>query len=160
MEKTQYYQLQQQGPADGMSHDVLNENLTKIDTAIHTVKTAGDGNLSTMRSELASARSSLSAATAAKCQICTGKYHGDNTSERTISLPFTPVAVLVETNKGMRGSDDKWAYGGLALEGAPLRSDTIAAVLIVNRGFKVTDDIYRNTHLNLSTNDYHYIAFR
>lgn len=62
-------------------------------------------------------------------KITTGTYTGNGTTERTISLGFTPKAVYVNTSEGKTswsysgsgGYGYQNFYGGLALQGYPLQ---------------------------------------
>lgn len=99
-----------------------------------------------------------------------GKYTGDGTVKRMISLPFTPSAVFLCTDKGITGSNG--ICGGLALKGCGLRSSASAdashgtvwndgntALMITEGGFFVSYQA-GSIATNESGTTYLYIAYR
>lgn len=82
-----------------------------------------------------------------------GTYHGNYSSQQAISLGFTPRAVHIEIQNGVRSNGQY--QGGLVLPGFPLAG---GAAIIQEGGFLL---VKRNTSDNLNGNtDYLYIAFR
>ncbi len=109
----------------------------------------------------------ISTLTTAKAELVVGAYTGDGTESRTISLGFTPRAVLLVTNYGRMYynlSNSKAVEGGLFLPNHPLKADTGSvgdpgiAGEIVTGGFKVTSRSYSRT--NHSNTTYYYIAVK
>lgn len=100
-----------------------------------------------------------------------GTYTGDGSAKRTISLGFTPSAVLVVNGRGMMGDDIDKVCGGLAVgtKGVRIRSCTAVshettwssghtALLIGTNCFYVSYSGECRT--NTSGETYRYIAFR
>ena len=101
-----------------------------------------------------------------------GSYIGDGTNERTISLGFTPSAVILMDVFG-NTLDDVCGYtGGMALPNANCvlrdKSETYKTTWdyrycilgIVSGGFKVSYYISNKVYSNLSGRSYYYIAFK
>ena len=73
---------------------------------------------------------------AKKCEVYAGTYTGDGTASRTISLGFTPKAVLVMNTNGQ--TTDSYRYsGGLAVTGQPCVFSDYTVVGITDGGFQV-----------------------
>ena len=92
---TQHYQLHQWESTDNFLRTDFNEDLEKIDTAIHA---------------------------AGQEDYIAGTYTGDGAEERVITLGFTPSVILFERNDGTRGTTGG-ATGGLAMPGFTLGSN-------------------------------------
>lgn len=92
---TQHYKLHQWESTDNFLRTDFNEDLEKIDTAIHA---------------------------ADQEDYIAGTYTGDGAEERVITLGFTPSAVLFERENGTRGTTGG-ATGGLAMPGFTLGSN-------------------------------------
>ena len=92
----------------------------------------------------------------ARAEVRTGSYVGDGAASKTISLGFTPKAVLVESIDGVRTAGGM-AYGGLALPDLPVNL-TRPSAEIVSGGFKVYQNSYAG--LNYSGAYYCYLAFK
>lgn len=95
-----------------------------------------------------------------KAQIYCGTYTGNNSSSRTISLSFTPKAVLLFNNWGAAGGGND-IYGGLAIQGTYVGPSNNIAIEIITNGFKVYYN-YSNqvrSYTNASNYSYMYIAF-
>ena len=96
----------------------------------------------------------------------TGTYNGDATASRTISLGFTPSAVLIQTSTGamdMTNSSTQIFFGGFVTQGAPLtRSEPGVdyVIQITTNGFIVYYNPVLTIYVNNSTRIYNYIAFR
>lgn len=99
-------------------------------------------------------------------RILYGTYDGDGEESRTISLDFTPKAVLVMTDYGAMNGDEttsnRYCYGGLALPDAPVMLSELVAVEIVTGGF-VVHKTSQYSKYYVRTNEknctYHYVAF-
>lgn len=128
-QKTEHYQLHKWEPGDDFLREEFNENFEKLDGAV------GE-----------------------KTGAVFGTYTGDGASSRTISLGFTPSAVLLckYTGEMYRYPD---TAGGLALKGAPLGSQDCgpASIKILSGGFCVYFSGYAYT--NHDGYLYHYVAF-
>ena len=99
-----------------------------------------------------------------KVQVLMGAYEGTGAAERKIALGKTPKAVLVVDQRGTMGfpfTGNVTAYGGLALQNAPVVYTDLKALEIVEGGFKVFCS--SNGNFTAATNDsnysYNYIAF-
>ena len=100
--KTTNYNLHSWFPEDDFLRTEMNENFTKLDTLLKNETAA------------------LSAALGQKARVTVGSYTGDGALDRTISLPFTPKAVLLFNQEGMTYYSNTY-IGGLAVEGVPCR---------------------------------------
>lgn len=94
-------------------------------------------------------------------KIVTGTYTGNAVAERTISLGFTPSAVLVTTAKGQTNAGSS-LVGGLAFNGFPAQESENKVVEIVTGGFKVfnTSQYYASNTSSAGDNPYKYIAWK
>ena len=105
--------------------------------------------------------------------IATGGYTGNGSATRTISLGFTPKALVLCSEEGITYDGMTTGYtrlcGGLALDGYPLRLEHGSlgnesfhtAVQIVSGGFMVYEAQLANNHnvaCNTSGVRYHYLA--
>ena len=125
---TEHYGLCQWEATDQVLREEFNEDNRKVDEAL---------------SNMASALS----------KIVTGSYVGNGAGTRTISLGFTPKAVYVCHESGQTfNCNGNYCYGGLALNGKPVKSEPGASVVkIVSSGFEVHYDI-ANTKGRLMSN--------
>ena len=97
------------------------------------------------------ANSKIDAALTMKCEAVAGTYNGSDNDPQTISLGFTPAAVLV--------LDMRSNHTALAVTGCPAcASDDSPAVTIVEGGFEVKDRYNYGT--GIVHGPYRYIAFR
>lgn len=97
-----------------------------------------------IRSQMQSQISTNTAQIATKCEVYIGTYTGDGSEERTISLGFTPKAVLVMSAEGYSAywhNYTRYYYGGLATSSFPLQYTygitTYPILQVINGGFKV-----------------------
>lgn len=97
-----------------------------------------------------------------KVRIVSGSYTGDNTESRKISLPFTPLAIILGRN-GIFYSPEYNIWSGLADKDNPLiakystfQSD---ALVIKDSGFIVSYNANSKCYTNVSDNKYVYIAW-
>lgn len=101
-----------------------------------------------------------------------GTYTGDGMQGRTISLGFTPLAVILCDNYGNMHDDINGYVGGIAIGShgcCSQRGSTSSAesydnyyttLMIVNNGFKVNYYSENKVYSNASGRTYRYIAFR
>lgn len=129
-------------------------NVTPGVTGILPVANGGTGvdNLSALAAALGASKFVL------------GTYVGDGAESRTISLGFTPKALLVMTDDGATtiSTASIAYYGGLAIQGHPVKlSGDYAVVEIVDYGFKVAIKSFTQSYIssNSINRKYHYIAF-
>ena len=170
MTKTEHYQLNQWDAADQVKRTDFNEDNAKIEAAL-AAKTdnsaftqlqaanALKANTSTVNSQFSTVNSRLSTLEG-RVEVVIGSYTGDGTETRTISLGFTPKAVLVEDASGMRVANGGSRHGGLALPNAPVLSmgDNIA-LQVVTGGFEV-GCVPGYVDTNTTDNLYRYLAFK
>ena len=154
MTQTTNYQLNQWEATDQVKRTDFNADNAKIDAAIHGLA-AGKAD--------AAAVAALQAQVAAKCEIVTGTYVGNNAAQREIYLGRKPKAVLLFAREGMTYGNS-FNYGGLAFPDAPAYrgDDTTKCVLTVtNTGFTVYYNRGTSSGIasNASTITYYYIAF-
>ena len=160
MEKTINYQLNQWAAGDKVQRIDFNADNDKIDGAIAAVS-ARAGALETGKAD----KTALDAAKATIPKMAIGTYTGNGAASRTISLSFTPKAVLVMTQDGHTRSSN-YIMGGLAVTGSPVKivngAEEFTAVTLVSNGFRVyynIDDDYYKVQSNFKDRTYHYIAF-
>ena len=116
---------------------------------------AAKANSSSVNSQFSTVNSRLTALEG-RIEVYAGSYTGDGTASKTISLGFTPRAVLVESIDGIRVSGGM-AYGGLARPDLPVNL-TRPSAEIVSGGFQVHQSSYAG--LNYSGAHYCYLAFK
>ncbi len=160
MDKTKNYQLNQWAAGDKVQRIDFNADNDKIDGAIAAVS-ARAGALETGKAD----KTALDAAKATIPKMAIGTYTGSGAASRTISLSFTPKAVLVMTQDGHTRSSN-YIMGGLAVTGSPVKivngAEEFTAVTLVSNGFRVyynIDDDYYKVQSNFKDRTYHYIAF-
>ncbi|MCI9568081.1 MAG: hypothetical protein HFF54_09030 [Lawsonibacter sp.] len=160
MDKTKNYQLNQWAAGDKVQRIDFNADNDKIDGAIAAVS-ARAGALETGKAD----KTALDAAKATIPKMAIGTYTGSGAASRTISLGFTPKAVLVMTQDGHTRSSN-YIMGGLAVTGSPVKivngAEEFTAVTLVSNGFRVyynIDDDYYKVQSNFKDRTYHYIAF-
>ena len=159
MDKTKNYQLNQWAAGDKVQRIDFNADNDKIDGAIAAVS-ARAGALETGKAD----KTALDAAKATIPKIAAGSYTGSGAASRTISLGFTPKAVLVMTQDGTTHSNNI-IHGGLAVTGSPAQlvtgSKDFLGVSIVSSGFRVyydASDNYYKSYANVKDRIYHYLA--
>ena len=151
--KTTHYQLNQWEAEDRVLRTEFNQDNAKLDSAL---------------TQAAQERAELQAAIP---KIVTGTYTGNGAASRTITVGFTPKAVLVCTISGLMytPSGSGYVYGGLALEGHPVQKakaegssvTNYNALEIVDNGFRVYCiqlNEYSAVYCNYNGTSYHYIA--
>ena len=163
MQKTQNYQLNQYEPQDNFLRTDFNADNQKIDAALKKVEDKADS--AATRTELTQLsqrvdgkadQTALTQGLTQKCEAYLGSYTGDSDSPtvawRTISLGFTPKAVLVVMGGGQNGHTLDDCAAQLALQG----SKTVD-LEIVEGGFKVYSKL---NETDSRYNPYNYIALR
>ena len=170
MTKTEHYQLNQWDPSDQVKRTDFNEDNAKIEAALAGLESskADSADLDTLQTDLdakadtddvdsqLSAVNSRLSSLEGRVEVRAGSYVGDGAASKTISLGFTPKAVLVESIEGVRAGGGM-AYGGLALPNLPINL-TRPSAEIVSGGFKVYQSSYAG--LNNSGACYCYLAFK
>ena len=126
------------------------------------------------QSELNSVSTTLNAAKASIPKFKAGFYTGDGQPSKTISVGFTPTAVLVVNQYGqmyiLSGGAYHAHYGGLAVTGSPALSSyqysnqRPVTVEITTNGFivhytTISGTAHANSYTNTADMVYHYIAF-
>lgn len=129
MEQTETYGLNKPGPDDPLSPAPLNENADKLEAALAAL----------------TARVKTLERTHYSC----GYYIGNGSSPRTISVGFTPSAVLVRYANFTTGVTALAVSGHSATGGGTLA--------IVSGGFQVSGS---DLNTKSSSSVYHYIALR
>ena len=123
--KTQNYQLHGWAPEDEGLLGELNANFTKLDTALKAETTARQNAVNTLNTALAG-----------KAVIVVGSYTGDGEAGQTISLGFTPRAVLVRAVNGA-ASDNYRTYSALAVTGQDaVNSHNTTILALAANGFR------------------------
>ena len=135
---TTNYELPLWEPQDSFLRTEFNEAHQKVDDALGTM--ADKKALDTLQAQMA-----------LKSGIAAGTYTGDNQPQRTISLGFTPKAVLICTSAG-RQEYGSAIYGGLALTDHPCSG----AFAIVEGGFRLYES--GSMHCNATPYTYYYLA--
>ena len=139
MTKTTNYQLNQWAKSDRIMMDDFNADNQKIDAA-------------------------LKANADAMPRILHGSYTGDGADTRTISLPFTPKAVLITTADGQMcsvQSSHTYLRGGIALQEKPAAHNSAIFISVVTDGFQVykaQPGTNLHTETNTKNTEYVYIA--
>ena len=130
MNHTPNLQLPQWEASDRIHHDDFNDAFQTLDTAV-----------------------------SGKSSIVFGTFSGDGTTERTVTLGFTPRIVYTCTRWGTAGqiTGSEYCYGGLAEREHPVVFRSENCIEIVSGGFVVrAPDDYTRT--NCSNEVYYYIA--
>lgn len=143
--KTPNYTLHSWVPGDNFLLNEINENFTKLDTAI-----------------AASVSGWTARAEALENAVVTGTYTGNARNSQAVTLGFQPRAVLICTQNGGTGyiGQINQPYGGLILPEHSIitGSGGNLAAEITETGFAVYNNSYSCTNLNAIV--YYYIALR
>ena len=162
---TTNYELSQWLSTDQVLRTDFNADNAKIDAALADKAEQADLDVLSATVAQKANQSALNTVAATITKIAFGTYTGDGTSIRTISLGYTPDAILVMSNWGASVHMNSWYqyWGGLALQGYPVyRNNQESTVLsIVSGGFEVRcgrpgQDYVETNH---SGTIYYYIAF-
>ena len=124
---------------------------TSVASRIAAEQTAREGADADLQTQIDAHTTAL----ATKCRLYTGTYAGNDAASRTISLGFTPLAVLLIED----GYEIAEGHGGLALPGLPLESRYGSEYLkIVDNGFWVAYDYDHGCYSNKEGYTYFYLA--
>ena len=98
-------------------------------------------------------------------RVITGVYIGDGAACRSITLDFTPSAVLLMTADGQSyTSSNGFRYGGLALAEAPVVDSMYGyrylVVSIEKDSFSAYENLAGKIHANQENARYFYLVFR
>ena len=172
---TTNYQLNQWEPTDAVQRVDFNTDNAKLDAALAAKAEAAALNSLTQTVSQKASQSAVNTLNTTVQQIQAnltkltfGTYTGNGAQTRTISLGFTPKAVLVLSAFGgvysQEHAGDHW--GGLALTNNPVQvcnGGNEIVVKIVTNGFQVSCYNADNGSDRLASNNssvlYHYIAF-
>ena len=142
---TSNYGLHQWEPADHFLRSDFNTDFGKIDAALQEINALAAG----------------------RADLVTGTYTGNGAASRTISLEFTPKAVLLLLATGhMSDAYIGYRYGGLAFPDAPVTNDWEDAssgttvLAIVEGGFQVYYDYDEDVFTNFGDYLFRYLALR
>lgn len=146
--QTSNYGLSQWEATDKVLREEFNQDNAKIDAALAQEKAARE--------------EAVAAVAATVTKIVWGSYTGNGAASKTISLGFTPQAVLLAAESGYFSFENGY-YGGLALLDRPVTawSENGTALKIVEGGFTV---FFGTTSINtIATNTngrkFYYLAF-
>lgn len=162
---TPNYGLHQWEYGEQPTREGLNQDFQAIDTALgeKAEQTELDSELSELWSSVDSRFSIVSTAISilqSRVQITIGSYIGDAAYPRTISVGFTPKAVLVEQQSGQR-VEGSVVHGGLITPDMPLVHQSRTYTEVVTNGFRFTSESGASyNHMNRSGERYTYLAFR
>ena len=153
--KTQNYQLHGWAFGDEFPRAELNANFTKLDTALKAEETA-------RKSAVTAEANARTAGLAGKSRVVTGSYVGNGTDSQTITLGFTPKAVLVRAVNGVTG-DTYRTYGALAVTGQNAENNVGPLLALTANGFRAYYSTRENTEflvprLNYEGYRYNYLA--
>ena len=155
---TTNYNLCQWQPTDQVQRADFNADNLKIDTALADLEAskADQADLDTLNSTVQQLQLDVT-------KIVFGSYSGNGAASRTITLGFTPKALLVIPRTGQISinSIHPELYGGLSYTGHDASCSAGTLLSIVENGFTV---YYNRTetyfiHSNSSGMVYYYIAF-
>mgnify|MGYP001771174676 FL=1 len=140
---TTNYQLHQWEAEDDFLRTDFNEDFAKIDAAIKGVETEADSKLAKKADK--TALTALTTTVNGKAEVDTGRYTG-NGDEQTITLGYTPSAVVVNT------TDVTAVMATYALG--------TRTISIVTNGFRVSARYTSGSSPNESGTSYSYFALR
>ena len=113
------------------------------------------------RSDWCGDMAAIDEALAEKSALVAGCYSGNEASSQTISLGFSPSAVLVVSEDGVMGANAN-SSGGLALSGHPsiVSRDRAYVVNIIPDGFVVYHEYDSRGSITSNLGVHHYLALR
>ena len=132
--KTEHYGLSQWEATDQVVRADFNADNAKVDAAIKNAEDKAHNAQATAENLVAVAF------TPENLPFVVGTYTGNGAANRTISLGFTPRAVLVVNGNGetvYHGTGHSTYYGGLAVMGQAVSGSAATSVSIVDGGFQV-----------------------
>ena len=137
--------------ADELDAKATQNALTEVSADVTAEATARESGDSALQSQIDTQTQVL----ATKCRIYVGTYEGDDTPSRTISLGFTPLALLLLEE----GYETAQGHGGLVFPEQPLSSNYGYEFLkIVDNGFWVAYDHEHGCCSNTEGYTYFYLA--
>ena len=146
-------------PSGSVDSDKLAQDVRDRLTAIESAAAAEASARASADSQMQSQINTHTTQIASKCEVYVGTYTGDGSEERTISLGFTPKAVLLMNQLGQTiytYSSIRWFHGGLCLQGHPIcytENDLNCPILsIVENGFQVHCQSIGQTYDRIETN--------
>ena len=166
---TPNYGLHQWEKGDRPPRAEINQTVQTIDTALgqKADQTSLNSQISSVNSTITSMQSSMNTQVAAvnqaisdlqeRIEVFIGNYIGNDSFPRTISLGFTPRAVLIERQDNLR-TEGAAVYGGLFSAGKPLINMSRMHAEVVSGGFQLNACETYNM-MNKSSNAYVYIVF-
>lgn len=118
--KTTNYSLHSWAAGDDFRFHEVNENFTKLDTAVKSEAQAAAQDRAALAGQIAGKADKT--ALAALGRLVTGTYVGTGSGSQTFELGGQVLAVLIECSNGTRPPDNSSAtQGGLILPGFQLR---------------------------------------
>ena len=158
-------------PSGSVDGDKLAQDVRDRFTAIESAAAAEASARASADSQMQSLLSTHTTQIASKCEVYIGTYTGNDAAERTISLGFTPKAVLVMSTNGFTSyyhNYTNYSYGGLATPAMPVQfiheGATYPVVKIINNGFQVFESSSADRDIYIWANSdgttYIYLAFR
>lgn len=156
-------------PSGSVTGDKLAQDVRNRFSAIEAAAESEQSTRASADSALDARLSAAETALLSKCEVYIGTYSGNGAEQRTISLGFTPKAVLLMSSDGSafyRHNYTNYLYGGLATPASPVTCtfDDVShnALDIVTGGFRVYrfshTDGYINT--NYSGTNFVYLALK
>ena len=143
---------------DKLAQDVR-DHFTTIENAAASEASTRASADSSLQSQINTHTSQISSLTTAKCEVVFGSYTGDKAAERTITLGFTPSAVISVDKCGTIG-DGAYKWGGMVIRNHPHDG---SGITLCDNGFKVyyseSERIYSNVSSS-SHSPFAYIAFK
>ena len=164
-ETTPNYGLHQWEYGERPTREDLNQDFQAIDKAlgkkaetflleanVTALQTIINGRFSTVNSAIEGLED--------RVETVIGSYTGNATYPRTISIGFTPKAVLVEQQSSQR-VEGSVVHGGLITPDMPLVHQSRTYTEVVTNGFRFTSESGASyNHMNRSGERYTYLALR
>ena len=140
--QTANYKLNQWAASDQFLRTEFNADNSKIDAALKALNTVSGG----------------------KAELVFGSYVGNDATDRTISLGFTPRAMLLLNSSGAT-TNSRITFGGLAMTGKPVVLMSFTILELVSGGFQVhrglsADNSYMAADGNSAAITYYYMAVK
>ena len=158
MEHTSNYNLSQWAGEDRILREDFNADNAKIEAALANATTALAQESAARAASDTNLQNLVSALSSSSAKLHFGTYIGNNASSQTISLGFTPSALLVCIAGGIFTNKDGSQYGGLAFPNKPcVTSKNVAIIQIVTNGFTVYYDVVNTIYTNTNC-EFYYIA--
>ena len=156
---TEQFQLNLWESGDAFRREEFNQDNQKLENALKSHAAAlevHNGQITALEQVQTAQSQTLNALSSQKASVYVGTYEGNNASERTITLGYTPKAVVLWTSTGKQSD----AYGGMAYTNMPCTVDgSFASITIVDNGFQVRYNSCYHCYTNLQGTRYVYLAF-